>query len=457
MIEAIPQRVHLVGVGGIHMSAIARILRSHGHTVTGSDLRPSPLTQRLESLGVTVHAGHDAGHLGDAELVVYTSAAPADNPELVEAQRRGIPAIKRAEMVARLMEGKRSIAVAGSHGKTTTTSMIATVLSAAGLDPTVVIGGRVKSLGGNARLGQGEILVAEADESDGTFLLLSPTIAVVTNIDREHMDFYQTMERLTESFLDFINQVPFYGLAILCLDHPNVRALLPKMKKRFVTYGFSPEADFIARDLQVRPMEVEFSVARRATNLGKLRLHLPGRHSASNALAAVAVAQELEVPFSRTAEALESFAGIHRRFEIKGEPRGILVIDDYGHHPVEIRATIEAIRDSWKRPLTVVFQPHRYTRTSDLFDDFLTCFEEADRLVLTEIYSAGEEAIAGTSGKALCQAIQRRGHLEVEYVADRDEIARRLLPKLKSGDIVLTLGAGDIYKVGEEIIETLGK
>ena len=449
-------RVHFVGIGGIGMSGIAEVLLNLGYSVTGSDLRESDATHRLRSLGAEIFLGHREANLsGDPSVVVISTAVKFSNPEVVEARRQNIPVIPRAEMLAELMRMKYGVAVAGSHGKTTTTSMIAAILSAAGLDPTMVIGGRVRSLGSNARLGQGEILVAEADESDGTFLLLSPTIAVVTNIDREHMDFYQTMDRLTESFLDFINKVPFYGLAVLCLDHPNVRALLPKVRKRFVTYGFSPEADFTAHDLQSRPMEVEFSVARRAKDLGRLRLRLPGRHSATNALAAVAVAQELEVPFGRIAEALESFAGIHRRFEVKGEPNGILVIDDYGHHPVEIQATIQAIRDSWKRRLTVVFQPHRYSRTRDLFDDFSTSFEEADCLVLTEIYSAGEEAMAGTSGKSLYQAIKRRGHLEIEYVPDKEEIVKRLLPKLEPGDIVLTLGAGDIYKVGEKLVEAL--
>jgi UDP-N-acetylmuramate--alanine ligase len=449
-------RIHFVGIGGIGMSGIAELLLNSGYSVTGSDLRESEATQRLKSLGAQIFLGHREGHLsGDPSVVVISTAVKFSNPEVVEARRRNIPVIPRAEMLAELMRMKYGVAVAGSHGKTTTTSMIAAVLSAAGLDPTMVIGGRVRSFGGNARLGQGEILVAEADESDGTFLLLSPTIAVVTNIDREHMDFYHTMDRLTESFLAFINKVPFYGLAVLCLDHPNVRALLSKVKKRYVTYGFSPEADFSARDLQIRPMEIQFSVAHRATEMGKLRLHLPGRHSATNALAAVAVAQELEIPFSRLAEALESFAGIDRRFEIKGEPKGILVIDDYGHHPVEIQATIQAIRDSWKRPLTVIFQPHRYTRTRDLLGDFLTSFEEADRLILTEIYAAGEEAIPEVSSKALYQAIKRKGHLEVEFVPDKNEIATRLLPKLKAGEIVLTLGAGDIYKVGEELVEAL--
>ena len=449
-------RVHFVGIGGIGMSGIAEVLLNLGYSVTGSDLRESEATERLSSLGAEIFLGHREANLGgDPSVVVISTAVKFSNPEVVEARRRNIPVIPRAEMLAELMRMKYGVAVAGSHGKTTTTSMIAAILSAAGLDPTMVIGGRVRALGSNAKLGQGEILVAEADESDGTFLLLSPTIAVVTNIDREHMDFYHSMDRLTESFLDFINKVPFYGLAVLCMDHPNVRALLPKVRKRFVTYGLTPEAEFTAHDLQHQPMRVEFSVARDSTSLGRLKLHVPGRHSASNALAAVAVAQELEIPFSRIAEGLESFTGIHRRFEVKGEPNGILVIDDYGHHPVEIQTTIQAIRDSWKRPLTVVFQPHRYSRTQDLFDDFVTSFEETDRLVLTEVYSAGEEPIAGTSGESLYQAIKRRGHLDVEYVADKEEMLKRLLPKLRPGDIVLTLGAGDIYKVGEKLVEAL--
>ncbi len=438
------------------MSGIAEVLLNLGYSVTGSDLRESEATQRLQSLGAQVFMSHKETNLsGDPSVVVISTAVKFTNSEVLEARRRNIPVIPRAEMLAELMRMKYGVAVAGSHGKTTTTSMIAAVLSAAGLDPTMVIGGRVRSLGSNAKLGQGEVLVAEADESDGTFLLLSPTIAVVTNIDREHMDFYQTMDRLIESFLAFINKVPFYGLAILCLDHPNVRALLPKVKKRFVTYGLSPEADFCARDLQTSAMEVQFSVVHRSTQLGRLRLRLPGRHSATNALAAVAVARELEIPFSKIVEALGSFTGIHRRFEIKGEPRGILVIDDYGHHPVEIQATVQAIRDSWKRPLTVIFQPHRYSRTRDLFDDFLTAFEGADRLILTEVYPAGEEAIAGASGEALYQAVKRRGHLEVGFVPDKSAIARQLVPKLNAGDIVLTLGAGDVYKVGEELVEAL--
>ena len=451
-------RVHFVGIGGIGMSGIAEVLLNLGYSVTGSDLRESETTQRLKSLGAQIFLGHREENLaGNPSVVVISTAVNFSNPEVSEARKRHIPVIPRAEMLAELMRMKYGVAVAGSHGKTTTTSMIAAVLSSAGLDPTMVIGGRVKALGSNAKMGQGEILVAEADESDGSFLLLSPTITVVTNIDREHMDFYQTMERLSESFLTFINKVPFYGLAVLCLDDPQVRGLLAKVKKRFTTYGLSPEADFYAQELQTRAMESQCSVWHRSKQLGKLRLRLPGRHSVTNALAAVAVGTELEIPFSQIAQGLESFTGIHRRFEIKGEARGIMVIDDYGHHPAEIRATLQAIRESWNRPLTVIFQPHRYSRTRDLFDDFLISFEGADRLILTEIYPAGEEPIPEVRGELLYQAIKRKGHLEVEFVPDRERIVKGLLPKLKGGEIVLTLGAGDVYKVGEELVEALRK
>ena len=450
-------RVHFVGIGGIGMSGIAEVLLNLGYSVSGSDLNESESTQRLRSLGAQVFIGHREANLSsDPSVVVISTAVKFSNPEVLEARRRQIPVIPRAEMLAELMRMKYGVAVAGSHGKTTTTSMISAVLSAGGLDPTMVIGGRVRSLGSNAKLGQGEILVAEADESDGTFLLLSPIITVVTNIDREHMDFYQTMDQLMASFLSFINKVPFHGLSVLCLDHPNVRALIPKVKKRFATYGLSTEADFYARELEIAPMETRFSVWHRTEFLGRLKLRLPGRHSATNALAAVAVGVELEIPFAEIARALDAFTGIHRRFELKGEIRGVTVIDDYGHHPEEIRATLQAVRDGWKRPLTVVFQPHRYTRTQDLFEDFLSAFEGADRLVLTEIYPAGEEPIPGIHGEALYQSLKRKGHLEVEFVPDKEEIVRRLLPKLKPNDIVLTLGAGDIDKVAEKLVEALG-
>jgi UDP-N-acetylmuramate--alanine ligase len=449
-------RVHFVGIGGIGMSGIAEVLLNSGYVVSGSDLHDGEATQRLRKLGAQVFVGHQEENLTvNPSVVVISTAVKYSNPEVLEARRRQIPVIQRAEMLAELMRMKYGVAVAGSHGKTTTTSMAAAVLSAAGLDPTIVIGGRVHMLGTNARMGAGEILVAEADESDGSFLLLAPCIAVVTNIDREHMDYHQTMERLNDSFLDFINKVPFYGLAVLCLDNLNVRALLPKVRKRFTTYGLSAEADFSVRDLRMKAAGVEFTALHCGTELGELKLQLPGRHSATNALAALALAHELEIPFARTAEALASFSGIHRRFEIKGEIANVLVIDDYGHHPVEIRATIGAIRDSWKRALTVIFQPHRYSRTQDLFNEFLTAFEGADRLILTDVYAAGEDPIAGVSSEALYQAIKRQGHMDVEFIADKEVIVERLTDRLMPGDVVLTLGAGDIYKVGDAIVDAL--
>jgi UDP-N-acetylmuramate--alanine ligase len=449
-------RVHFVGIGGIGMSGIAEVLLNLGYAVTGSDLHESEVTERLRKLGAQVFIGHAEDHLAaNPSVVVISTAVKYSNPEVLEARRRHIPVIPRAEMLAELMRMKQAIAVAGSHGKTTTTSMIAAVLTATGLDPTMVIGGRVHMLGTNAKMGQGEILVAEADESDGSFLLLTPTIAVVTNIDREHMDFYRTMEKLSESFLDFINKIPFYGLAVLCIDNGNVQALLPKVRKRFATYGLSSDADFSAQDLQIRPAGVEFTALHHGKPLGLIRLHLPGRHSATNALAAVAVAHELEIPFAQSAEALAAFSGIHRRFEIKGEPKGIMIIDDYGHHPVEICATIRAIRESWKRPLIVAFQPHRYSRTRDLFDDFVAAFEGVDRLILTEVYPAGEDPIPGSNAEALYQAIKRKGHLDVEFVPDRSRIAQQLAETLRPGDVALTLGAGDIYKVGEALVKAL--
>jgi UDP-N-acetylmuramate--alanine ligase len=449
-------KIHFVGIGGIGMSGIAEVLLNLGYAVTGSDLHESEVTERLRRLGAQVFVGHQEDNLmANPSVVVISTAVKYSNPEVLEARRRHIPVIPRAEMLAELMRMKYGVAVAGSHGKTTTTSMIAAVLSAAGLDPTMVIGGRVRMLGTNAKMGQGEILVAEADESDGSFLFLSPTIAVVTNIDREHMDFHQTMERLNQSFLDFINKTPFYGLAVLCLDNANVQALLPKVRKRYTTYGLSAGADFCAQNLKIKTDGVELSVLHHSRPLGTLHLQLLGRHSATNALAAVAVAHELEIPFSQAAEALHGFSGIHRRFEIKGEPKGIMIIDDYGHHPVEIRATIGAIRESWKRPLTVIFQPHRYSRTRDLFEDFLTAFEGADRLILTEIYPAGEDPTPGVSGEALYQAIKRKGHLDIEFVPDKSQIVERLTATLESGDVALTLGAGDIYKVGDALVKVL--
>ena len=449
-------RVHFVGIGGVGMSGIAEVLLNLGYEISGSDLQESDATRRLRSLGAEVHIGHDAANLAEAlSVVVISTAVKFSNPEVTAAKERQIPVIPRAEMLAELMRMKHGVAVAGSHGKTTTTSMIGHVLTEAGMDPTLVIGGRVRSLAGNAQMGRGDILVAEADESDGTFLLLSPAVAVVTNIDREHVEYYGGTEELADAFLEFINKVPFYGVAALCLDHPAVRGLLPRVKKRMVTYGLSGDADFSAEGVRTRRMESTFSVLHHRRALGEVILPMPGRHSVANALAAIAVAAELGVDFAAAAAALEAFAGIHRRSEIKGEAAGVLVMDDYGHHPTEIETTLQAITEGWGRPLTVVFQPHRYSRTKDLFEDFIPAFDRAHRLILTDIYAAGEDPVPGTSGEELYRAIRRRGHMDVEFVAAKEDVAGGLLPRLADGDMVLTLGAGDVYKVGEALLESL--
>jgi UDP-N-acetylmuramate--alanine ligase len=448
------RRVHFVGIGGIGMSGIAEVLLTLGYSVSGSDLAESDTTRRLARLGARLHVGaHDAAHVtDDIDVLVISSAVTFANPEVARARELKIPVIPRAEMLAELMRMKYGVAVAGSHGKTTTTSLVAAVLREAGRDPTMVVGGKLRALGTNARLGQGDFLVAEADESDGTFLLLSPIVAVVTNIDREHLDYYGDMDRLREAYLQFIHRVPFYGLAVLCIDNVNVRALLPQVRKRFVTYGTSPDADWQARDLQVRGLETIFDAWRGERRLGEVRLRMPGRHHALNALAALAVAEDMEIPFRIAAHALEEFGGIHRRFEVKGEEHGILVVDDYGHHPEEIRATLRAAREGFPRRLVVAFQPHRFSRTRDLFAEFLEAFDDADAVVLTDIYSAGEERLDGVSTEAVYQALRRRGHLDVRYVPARDRVAEVLLDVVRPGDLVLTLGAGDIHRTADEFL-----
>jgi UDP-N-acetylmuramate--alanine ligase len=440
------------------MSGLAEVLLTLGHRVSGSDMRESQATERLRRLGGRIFIGHSEDQVDeDVDVVVISTAVKFSNPEVVRARSIRIPVIPRAEMLAELMRMKDGIAIAGSHGKTTTTSMIATILAEAGLDPTVVIGGRIAEWGGHARLGQGRILVAEADESDGTFLLLSPTIAVVTNIDPEHLDHYGSVAELEASFLAFINKVPFYGLAVLGLDHPRVRSLLRQVNKPYVTYGWSQDAQIRALESREArhglPTIVE--VMSDGTKLGELTLNSPGRHFVSNALAAVAVARELEIPFSTLAAALANFKGVERRFEIKGEFGGVLVVDDYGHHPEEVRATLKAARENFPRRLIVVFQPHRYTRTQALFHEFLSAFDDADVLVLTPIYPAGEEPIAGVRSEALYQSIRKRGHLEVRFVPDRDSLLSEITSLIRPGDLLLTLGAGDIHRVGEELIRHL--
>jgi UDP-N-acetylmuramate--alanine ligase len=451
------RRVHFVGIGGIGMSGIAEVLLTLGYSVSGSDLTESETTRRLERMGARIFTGvHDTSHVDESvDVLVISSAVTFSNPEVVRARELKVPVIPRAEMLAELMRMKHGIAIAGTHGKTTTTSLVGTVLREAGRDPTVVVGGKLRALGSNARLGQGEYLVAEADESDGSFLLLSPIIAVVTNIDAEHLDHFGDMEKVRAAYLQFIQRVPFYGLAVLCIDNVNVRAVLPHVNKRFVTYGTAPDADWQARELRVEGLETVFEVWRLGERLGAVRLRMPGRHHALNALAAIAVADDLGIPWRLAAHALEEFGGIHRRFEVRGEERDILVVDDYGHHPEEIRATLRAAREGFDRRLVVAFQPHRYTRTRDLFDDFLSAFDDADLLVLTEIYPAGERPIAGVSGEALFQALERRGHLDVRFVKSRERVPDTLLDLVRGGDLVLVLGAGDISRAADEFLALL--
>jgi UDP-N-acetylmuramate--alanine ligase len=447
--------LHFVGIGGIGMSGIAELLLNLGHKVSGSDLSQTDLTRRLEQLGGRIFQGHAAEHLPEGvDAVVVSSAVKRTNPEWQEARRRGVPVIPRAEMLAELMRLKEGIAIAGSHGKTTTTSMVATVLSHAKLDPTVVVGGKLNALGSNAFLGKGEAIVVEADESDGSFLRLTPTIAVVTNIDPEHLDHYGTFETLHAAFADFVNKVPFYGLAVLCLDHPAVQALLPKLEKRHVTYGLSAQAEYRADALVQEGLTTSFDAWRRGGKLGRVRLGMVGRHNVQNALAAIAVADEVGIAFDLVREALEEFRGVQRRFTVRGETKGVTVVDDYGHHPAEVRATLDGARGAFHRRLVVLFQPHRYTRTRDLFDDFARAFNDADVVLVTDVYAAGEEPIEGFDGRRLAEAIHACGHRDVRYVA-RGELVAQAAALAKEGDLVLTLGAGDITKAGPELLAAL--
>jgi UDP-N-acetylmuramate--alanine ligase len=450
------RRIHFVGIGGVGMSGIAEVLLTLGHRVSGSDISESDTTRRLLARGASVTYGHRAEVITqDIDVVVISSAVKYSNPEVAQARALKIPVIPRAEMLAELMRLKYGIAVAGTHGKTTTTSLIATILARAGMDPTTVIGGKLHQMGTNARLGQSELLVAEADESDGTFLMLSPVITVVTNIDPEHLDYYGDMDRVRSAYLEFMNRVPFYGVNVLCLDSVNVRSLAPQVRKRVLTYGTTDDCDYVARDLCVIGMETMCDVVRSGQELGTLRLRLPGRHHALNALAAIAVAEQLGVSFDAACAALADFGGIHRRFELCGEAGGVMVVSDYGHHPAEIRATLAAAREGFGRRLVVLFQPHRYTRTRDLFGEFLDAFDAADHLVLTDIYAAGEEPVDGLNGEVLFWALKRRGHLEVSYVPRCEDLVNEVKPMLQVGDIVVVLGAGSIHGVAEELVHHL--
>ncbi len=458
------QRVHFVGIGGIGMCGIAELLLVRGHRVSGTDLADGPTVERLRRLGAEVFIGHDAGSVGDADVVVVSSAIRANNPEVKEAERRGIPVIPRAEMLAELMRLQDGIAVAGTHGKTTTTSLIAHILAAAGLDPTVVVGGRV--MGANhpdgdapertgARLGQGSLMVAEADESDGSFLRLSPVIAVVTNIEPEHLDHYGSAEALDAAFVEFANRLPFWGHAVLGIDDPGVQRLLPRITRRRTTFGFSAQADWRALQVAAAGGGMRFEVSRGGEPMGRVELAIPGLHNVANALAALAVAGETGVSFDSAAEALGNFAGVERRFEHKGEARGVRVVDDYGHHPTEVRATLAAARGMHAGRLVVIFQPHRYSRTRDHFEDFAAAFHEADLLVLTEIYAASEPKIPGIEAASLAEAIRARGHRDVRFVADLEQVPSALVNELEAGDLVLTLGAGSISRIGPKILASL--
>jgi UDP-N-acetylmuramate--alanine ligase len=447
------QHAHFIGIGGIGMSGIAEILLSLGMKVSGSDLRRGPVTDRLASLGATIYEGHQAGNVAGATVVVTSSAVGAANPEVLEAQAHKIPVIQRAEMLAELMRLKYGIAIAGMHGKTTTTSMVASVLSAGGLDPTVVVGGRVDALGSNARLGTTQYLVAEADESDRSFLKLSPILAVVTNLDREHMDCYQNMADVERAFLDFMNKVPFYGAVTACLDNPLLAAILPRARRRVFTYGTAPEADFRLEFLSTShgPF-APFQVVTKQGPLGPFELHVPGRHNVLNATAAVAIARQLEVPAEKIAEGLNHFRGVDRRFQLRGKARGITVVDDYGHHPTEIRATLAAARECGHKRIFVVFQPHRYTRTLDLLEEFGSAFRDADSVIVLPIYAASEEPIPGVTAERLVEKIAGP---KAQYAPDFVTAVAAVAAELREGDLVLTLGAGNVSQLAPQILAAL--
>ena len=449
--------IHFVGIGGIGMSGIAELLLNLGHQVSGSDIQETEITRRLETLGATISHSHQPQQVAGADAVVVSSAIDSDNPEVAAANMDyHIPVIRRAEMLAELMRLKYAVLVAGAHGKTTTTSMVGTVMAEGGLDPTVIIGGRLNAWGTNAKLGQGDFVVAEADESDGTFLLYSPTISLVTNIDTEHLDFYKDLDEIKETFLEFINQVPFYGLNILCLEDENIQGLLPRIKKRMVTYGFSAQADFQARDLAFDGLNVSYRAFYCGQELGKVTLPIPGQHNALNSLAAVAVGHELEIPFSAICRGLQEMTSVQRRFQIKGEVNGVTVIDDYGHHPTEIKAVLKTMASSFPgRRRFVLFQPHRYTRTQALFEDFTTAFYQSDVLIVTEIYAASEPVIPGVHAEKLTTAIQKHGHGNVRYLPDHLALVPSLVEEVREGDVVLTLGAGNIWQTGEELLKRL--
>ena len=439
------------------MSGIAELCQRLGFDVSGCDLHDTATTARLATLGIAIDRGHHPSHLRpDLDAVVISSAVKFSNPEVAAARALKIPVIARAEMLGELLRMARlGVAVAGTHGKTTTTSLVGLIMEEAGFDPTVAIGGNLRARGTNVRLGRGDFMVAEADESDASFLLLLPTVAIVTNIDPEHLDHYGTMDRVREAFLNFINRVPFYGVAVVGIDNVNVRGLLPSVRKPVVTYGVAADADLRAENIVIDGLSTRFDVIRKGVALGSVTIPSPGHHLALNSLAAIGVAMELGIPFEAATRALAAFSGISRRFEIKGEASGRLVLDDYGHHPAEIRATLAAARAAFSRRIVTIFQPHRFSRLRDLFDEFLTAFDDTDILYLIEVYAAGEDPIADASSRRLYESLRARGHLNVRYLGDEADPAAIVADESGPGDVIVTLGAGDVYKLGERVLATL--
>ena len=451
-----PQHLHFTGIGGIGMSGIAEVLLNLGYQISGSDVKLSPITQRLESMGARIYEGHAPSNVAGARALVVSSAVDEQNPEVQEARRLQIPVIPRGEMLAELMRLKYGIAVAGSHGKTTTTSITATILNYAGLDPTVVVGGRVGTMGGaNARVGHSDFLVVESDESDGSFLKLAPIMAVVTNIDREHMDHYASLDAIRAAFVEFVNKVPFYGAVIVCIDDPNVQSILPAIRRRTISYGTTAQADVEATEIACGPFASDFRLRYRDADLGRFHLRIPGRHNVLNAIAAIAVAMELEVKPETIREALATFNGVDRRFQVRGIERGITVIDDYGHHPTEVLATLDGARLCGFRRIHVLFQPHRYTRTFHLMDEFARAFYQADSVFVMDIYAASEKPIEGVTAESLVERIRQFGHRGVEYVGTIDCGVDALCKVAQDGDAVLTLGAGNVWQAGEKVLERL--
>ncbi|HTS62257.1 MAG TPA: UDP-N-acetylmuramate--L-alanine ligase [Candidatus Acidoferrales bacterium] len=451
-----PQHLHFTGIGGIGMSGIAEVLLNLGYRISGSDVKLSPITDRLSGMGARVFEGHAASNIEGARALVVSSAVDEQNPEVQEARRLQIPVIPRGELLAELMRLKYGIAVAGSHGKTTTTSMTATILNYAGLDPTVVVGGRVGTMGGsNARVGKSDFLVVESDESDGSFLKLAPIIAVVTNVDREHLDHYPSLEAIRSAFIEFVNKVPFYGAVIVCLDDPNVQGLLPEIRRRTITYGTTAQADLEATEMTCGPFASDFRVRHGASDLGSFHLRIPGRHNVLDAMAAIAVALELEVKPDVIRDALATFSGVDRRFQLRGTERGVTVVDDYGHHPTEIRATLESARLCGFRRIHVLFQPHRYTRTFHLMDEFARSFHQADSVFVMDIYAASEKPIEGVTAEALVERIRQFGHRGVEYVGSLDNGVDAMVRAAGEGDLALTLGAGSVTQAADRILAKL--